>query len=94
MKIERKPRPSIYAWLNEDYNWERAEWESFAQIAREVGISAGALAHNLRVILYQEIGFRSFRSVDQYREEKKRLRRERIADEKRRTRDRSYFEGG
>ena len=75
-KIERNPRKRIYEWLNAGNNWERAEYESFAQIAREIGISPGALSYNLRVILYHELGFRDIRTVDVHRAERQRERRE------------------
>ena len=73
--IERNPRKRIYEWLNEGNNWDRAEYESFAQIAREIGISAGALAHNLRYILMHEWDLNSFDSVDALRKDRQAERR-------------------
>ena len=74
-RIERNPRERIYEWLNEGNNRDRAEYESFAQIAREVGISAGALAHNLRYILMHEWELNSFHSVDALRKDRQEERR-------------------
>ena len=73
-KIERNPRPRIRAWLDEGDNWDRAEYESFAQIAREVGISAGALTYNLRLILSWEWGM-NMNSVDAVRKDRQEERK-------------------
>ena len=83
MAIERNPAPRIRAWLDRDDNWERAEGESFRQIAREIGIAPNTVAYWLRLILKAELGFETYAGLDAYREEKKRLRRERIQERKR-----------
>lgn len=75
-QIERNPAPRIWAWLDEDNNWDRAEYESYSQIAREVGISRGALTYHLRIILKVQWDLASYEAVDALREDRQRERRE------------------
>lgn len=74
-RIERNPVPRIRGWLDAGNNWDRAEYVSYSQIAREVGISRGALTYHLRIILKVAWDLASYEAVDDLRSERQRERR-------------------